>query len=350
MGEDGSSQVLYTLERDEAVVVDDLGNEARFVPPRQLVEHGLVSGVSVVVTVRSRAHGVLSAYSVRGQRFSAHDVDFAQAVADLLGRAIERRDLEEAQERLHQQERLAAVGQLAAGVAHDFNNIVSAVSLYTGLLEGRQHLDDAGREHLAAIRQQVERATILVWQILDFAHRSPLQLVGVELSSFLAGLGPIMRRTMPDNVDITVVDQGGPYVVHGDPTRLQQIFLNLVTNARDASVGPGQLTITLSLTESPPDFEPLNGPDDRRWVRVDVADTGCGMPPGVLNRAFEPFFTTKLLAGGTGLGLSQVHGLVSQHGGHILIDSSVEGGTTVSIWLRRIDPVRTSPEAGSALR
>ena len=347
-GEGGRSQARYTLESGDAVVVADLGNETRFVPPPQLLEHGLVSGVSVVVTVGGRGYGVLAAYSARAQRFSAGDVDFVQAVADLLGRAIERRDHDEAQQRLHQQERLAAVGQLAAGVAHDFNNIVSAVSLYTELLEWRQHFDDTGREHLGAIRQQVERATTLVWQILDFAHRSPLQSVNVELSSFLAGLGPILRRTMPDNVDITVVDQGGPYVVQGDPTRLQQIFLNLATNAKDAFVGPGQLTITLSLAETPPDFDPLDGPDDRRWVRVDVADTGRGMLPGVLARAFEPFFTTKPLAGGTGLGLSQVHGLVSQHGGHVSIDSSDGRGTTVSIWLPRADALVTTPETSSA--
>ena len=347
-GEGGRSQARYTLERGEAVVVADLGNETRFVPPPQLLEQGLVSGVSVVVTVRGRGHGVLAAYSARAQRFSASDVDFVQAVADLLGRAIERRDHDEAQERLHQQERLAAVGQLAAGVAHDFNNIVSAVSLYTELLEGRQLFDDAGREHLGAIRQQVERATTLIWQILDFAHRSPLQLVAVDLSSFLAELGPILRRTMPEDVDITVVHDGGPYVVQGDPTRLQQIFLNLATNARDAFVGPGQLTITLSLAETPPDFDPLDGPDDRTWVRVDVADTGRGMLPGVLARVFEPFFTTKPLAGGTGLGLSQVHGLVSQHGGHVSIDSSDERGTTVSIWLPRVDAVTTTPETISA--
>ena len=232
-----------------------------------------------------------------------------------------------------QRDRLAAVGQLAAGVAHDFNNIVTAVSLYAELLEEQPSLDADGRRHLGAMRQQLERAAALVWQILDFANRDRLHCVEVDLVSFLDELLPVLRRTLPDHVAITRHNDAGPYVVRADPTRLQQIFLNLATNAKHAFEGAGELSITLSVPGAPSgeafDDEGSVGP----WVRIDVGDTGSGMPTEVLERVFEPFFTTKPPGEGTGLGLAQVHGLVSQHEGHIEIDSSAATGTKVSIWL-----------------
>ncbi len=124
-------------------------------------------------------------------------------------------------------------------------------------------------------------------------------------------------------------------MVRADPTRLQQILLNLASNAKDAFEGAGELSITLSL-EGPPSAEAvaLERAVDEPWVRIDVVDTGRGIPTDVLGRVFEPFFTTKSPGEGTGLGLSQVHGLVSDHEGHIEIDSSAATGTRVSIWLR----------------
>ncbi len=324
----------YTLAVDEVVVVEDLSTESRFEPPAPLVAQGLVSGLSAIVTVTGRSYGVLAAYSRHRRQFSAEDVDFVQTVANLLGLAIERRRYEDISERLHSQERLAAVGQLAAGVAHDFNNIVAAISLYAELLEGQASLDDSGRAYVGAIRQQVERGAALVWQVLDFAQRSALEFSDVDLASFLEQLVPLLRRTVGEAVRLRVEHDGQPYLVRADTTRLQQIFMNLVSNADHAIDGPGEVNITLLRHGVDADgASPLDNPLRRPSVSLNIADTGAGMAADVLARAFEPFFTTKSPGQGTGLGLAQVHGLVVQHDGHIDAASHPGQGTRIRIWL-----------------
>jgi PAS domain S-box-containing protein len=337
----GGNQARYTLGVGEAVAVADLGTERRFVVP-QVADRRFGSGLSVIITVLGQPYGVLTAYGTEVRQYSSEDVNFVQATADVVGTALARRHHEQADQRSNQQDRLAAVGQLAAGVAHDFNNIVSAVGLYAELLDTGQSLDNAGREHLAAIRQQVERATSLIWQILDFAHRSPIEWGEVNLATFLGRLLPVMQRTFPDEVVVTLHQDEGPHLVRGDSTRLQQIFMNLATNARDAMGVRGQLRITLSRAGPRGGAGVPPGPAHDAWVLVEVVDTGPGMSPEVLGRLFEPFFTTKAVGEGTGLGMAQVHGLVGQHGGQIEVESSVGAGTKVSIWLPAID---ASPRA-----
>lgn len=329
------SQAWYAVGSREPVVVDDLRRETRFSPDALLLEHGLVSGVSVVITVGGAAFGVLTAHTAEHRRFSPDDVNFVQAVANVVAGAIERRRHEDLQERAHRQDRLAAVGRVAAGVAHDFNNIVSVISLYAELLESQRGLDDAGRTHLAAIGQQVDRALSLVWHVLDFAHRTPPRLVDVDLVSFLDDLVPTLARTLPDRVTLTLDCEGrGRHVVRADLTRLQQILLNLVGNARDAVDAVGEVRITV---------RGCGGSGERRCsgrlpscqphVRLEVVDDGCGMSPEVAGRVFEPFFTTKAPGRGTGLGLAQVQALVTDLGGDVGIDTAVGAGTTVGICL-----------------
>ena len=331
-----SEHAQFALDLGQPLVVPDLQLERRFGLSPHVMASGFVSSLSVVVMVQGRPHGVLIAYSTERRQFSAEEVNFAQTVSEVVATAIERLRYDEGQHRGHQQERLAAVGQLAAGVAHDFNNIVSAISLYAELIEGRQGLDSAGQGYLSAIRQQVDRGAQLVWQVLDFAHRVPLDRVEVDLVSFVNGLLPLLRRTLPTEVSVVVRADGGPCVARADPTRLQQILMNLVSNARDAIDGTGELAITISCGESS-SANAFAGP----WVRMEVADTGRGIPPEIVEQVFDPFFTTKPPGQGTGLGLSQVHGLVAQHEGHVEIDSSATG-TTVSVTLRAASPVAPS--------
>lgn len=239
------------------------------------------------------------------------------------------------------QERLAAMGHLAMGVAHDLDNILSAIGVYAELIGAQGHLDAHSRQHVGTICQQVDRAMSLVWQVLDFVHGRTLEQVDVDLSEFLVDLLPVLRRTSPDRILVTVRHDGNPCLVRGDPAQLQQIFMNLVTNARDAISGSGELSITVSRQRRAVDVPGGSRRRVRRlWVRVDVADTGCGIEPDVLAHAFEPFFTTKPPGKGTGLGLAQVHSLVAQHDGHVEIDSAPGRGTTVIIWL---------PPAGGAV-
>ncbi len=328
------SQLRYTIALGSSVVADDLANDHRFAPPPTLIDVGLVSGLCVLVRVSGSCHGVLATYSSQPRRFSAEDVNFVQAVANVVATAIERRRHEAAQDQLHRQARLAAVGQLAAGVAHDFNNIVAAISLYAELLETEPGLGEAGHSYVAVVRQQVERGASLVWQVLDFAHRSSLELVDIDLARLVERLVPLLRRTLPVPVTITVIHDGLPYWVRADTTRLQQIFMNLVSNANHAIDGVGRITISLFRHGVDGDqASPLDNPLRRPTVRVDIDDSGAGMAATVLTRAFEPFFTTKSPGQGTGLGLAQVHGLIAQHDGHIDVSSTPGIGTTVSFWL-----------------
>ena len=248
------------------------------------------------------------------------------------------------------QERLAAMGHLAMGVAHDLDNILSAIGIHAELIGAQEHLDDDSRQHVGTICQQVDRAISLVWQILDFVHGRSMEQVEVDLSEFLVDLLPVLRRTSPDRILVTVRRHGQPCLVRGDPAQLQQIFMNLASNARDAISGRGELTITISRQRRAVALDGSETRARRVWVRVDVTDTGCGITPEVLARAIEPFFTTKAPGKGTGLGLAQVHSLVSQHDGHLEIDSTPGRGTTVTIWLppadggaRRAGPKRRHP-------
>ncbi len=309
-------------------VVAEWRDETDLVPQSDLVERGLADRVSAVIAVNSLTYGVLEVHTTAGRRLSMGDVNFVHAVAASLGRTIERSERD-------QYQRLAAVGQIAAGVAHDFNNVVAAISLYADLLQSQPSLDDAGREQLGVIRQQAERATAMVWQVLDSARRRALDVVDVDLAAFLAELRRLLRRLLSSEVTIGVEDDGsGPFLVRADPTLLQQIFMNLAINANDAIVGPGEVHFRLFHDETTSARGVTSSiPVHRPWVRVEVADTGEGIPAGVLNRVFEPFFTTKAAGHGTGLGLPLVRSMVAEQKGHIDINSSEATGTTVRIWL-----------------
>lgn len=207
------SQAGYTLVADEPVVVEDLATEPRFTKPPLMVEHGVVSGVSVVIHGYDGPWGVLGTHTTRQRSFSGEDVNFVQAVANVLGAAVERRRHEEREERARQQEHLVAVGQRAAGMAHDLNNITRVIGFFVQLLESDQALDEAGHQRLASIREQLDAASSLVWQVLDCAHSGPAQPTEVDLSAFLGELLPVLHRGFPAGASIRLEhdDAATPY-------------------------------------------------------------------------------------------------------------------------------------------
>ncbi len=240
----------------------------------------------------------------------------------------------ENQVRIQMQERLATVGQLAAGIAHDFNNIMAAILVYTDLLSGDLSANPASRERLSIIREQVQRAASLIRQILDFSRRSVMEQSTLDLLPFLKELNKLLRRVLPETIRLELVCRPGVYLVNADPTRLQQVFMNLALNASDAMPEGGDLRFSmdsfqLKPGEPPPTADLPNGD----WVRIIVMDTGIGIPPEALPHIFEPFFTTKLAGQGTGLGLAQVYGIVKQHNGYIDVFSVASGGATFTIYL-----------------
>ncbi len=269
----------------------------------------------------------------------------------------------EARQRALQGERLAAVGQLAAGIAHDFNNILAVIALQARLALAAPDRAADVRARLATISGQAQRAADLVKQILDFGRQAVLERRPVALRPFLAEQIALLARTLPESIALELAGADDDCTVSADPTRLQQVVLNLALNARDAMPAGGRLRFALERVPAlPSDLQPPADEADEApaadeaaaWVRLTVTDTGAGISPAALARIFEPFFTTKGPGKGSGLGLSQIHGIVKQHGGEIGVSTQVGAGTTFTIYLPALaesaaaEPVVVADEAPAA--
>ncbi len=253
-------------------------------------------------------------------------------------------DERETQRRVQLQDRLAAVGQLAAGIAHDFNNIIGAIILYSEMVLQTPDLGEKNRERLTTIFQQAGRAATLTHQILDFSRRTVMDQAPMDLVSFLKETEKLLSRTLRENIQLKLNLSDTHCVINADPTRIQQIIMNLAFNAQDAMPKGGELCFDLSrirVLEAKP--APYRDMGTGSWIQLKVTDTGVGMPPEITQHIFEPFFTTKDPGAGSGLGLAQVYGIVKQHGGYIDVESHVGQGTTFDIYFPALEvPVEQS--------
>jgi len=265
---------------------------------------------------------------------ASHVIQVLESVMDITERVRSEEKREQMEQQLHRQERLAAVGQLAGGIAHDFNNMLTVIMLYAHQLLRQEQPDARTVSAAETIIKESKRATKLVGQILDFSRRSPLEISPLDLGPFIKEAVHILERTLPESIQLHLDVGAEEYVVKGDPTRIQQVLMNLVVNARDAMPEGGDLRIELAGIElRPGDASPVIEMAPGEWIRLSVSDTGTGIPPHVLDHIFEPFFTTKEPGKGTGLGLAQVYGIVAQHGGHIGVETQVGQGTTFRVYL-----------------
>ena len=243
------------------------------------------------------------------------------------------------QEQLHQSQKMEAIGQLTGGVAHDFNNLLTVILGNLDTLS--QQLPNEQVRWRRSVEQALraaERAAGLTQQLLAFARRQPLKPKPVEINRLLASWTDMIRRTLPESINIRRVEDDCAGIVEVDANQLESALLNLVVNARDAMPNGGTLTVeTNTATFSPTDVQLVPDFNAGDYVVICVTDTGMGMTQEVLERAFDPFFTTKPLGQGTGLGLSQVFGFVKQSGGHIKIYSRPGHGTTIKMYLPRVE-------------
>ncbi len=252
----------------------------------------------------------------------------------------------EIEQRTRQQERLVAVGQLAAGVAHDFNNIMATIVLYAQMMSRMEDLPARSREQLAMIDSQAKQASELIQQILDFSRRSVLERKPLDLMPLLKEQVKLLERTLPENIQVDLTYGHGEYTVNADPTRIQQVVMNLAVNARDAMPEGGTLSIGLErITVERSKLAPLPDMEAGDWIQLTVTDTGKGISADALSHIFEPFFTTKGPGRGSGLGLAQVHGIVKQHDGHIDVESRMDQGTTFTIYLPAMPVQPPKPHA-----
>ncbi|MCB0196529.1 MAG: response regulator [Anaerolineae bacterium] len=243
--------------------------------------------------------------------------------------------LEEAQSKLIHQERLAVVGQLAAGIAHDFNNILTTVLGNIELIEMSVETPSSIKKQVQAINLASKRAASLIRQILDFSQKTIQKKEPIDLVPFFRELMQFLRPVIPENIEIAFKAERAQYWIEADYTQLQQLFANLIINAKDAMPEGGKLTINLfrvndtEVDKSLADIDPHSA---KMWFCATVHDTGHGISDEHISRIYEPFFTTKDVGKGEGLGLAQVYGIVQQHHWNIEVDSQKNQGTTFAVY------------------
>lgn len=236
--------------------------------------------------------------------------------------------LDDAQRTILQMQKLEALGRLAGGVAHDFNNALVVILGYADMLRNRAHSPQDLQSGLDEIITAGNHAAGLTRQLLSFGRRSVSLPRALSIAQLFSEVEGMLRRVLPENIHLTLSTEPGLPAVFADPGELQQVLLNLCTNARDAMPEGGALTLNARSIES----RALSDLPPGNWVVIDVRDTGCGMDEHTRSRAFEPFFTTKGERG-TGLGLSMVYGIIGQSGGHVLVDSEPGKGALFKLLL-----------------
>ncbi|OHC83091.1 MAG: hybrid sensor histidine kinase/response regulator, partial [Rhodospirillales bacterium RIFCSPLOWO2_12_FULL_67_15] len=233
-----------------------------------------------------------------------------------------------------QAQKMQAMGQLAGGIAHDFNNLLTAMIGFSDLLLARHGAGDPSFADIMQIKQNANRATNLVRQLLAFSRKQTLAPVVLDVTESLADLSHLLGRLLGAKVELRLEHGRNLAAVLVDRGQFDQVIINLAVNARDAMPGGGTLAIRTAMVE-------IAAPTQRgheliapgRYVGIEIADTGAGIPKENLSRIFEPFFSTKEVGAGTGLGLSTVYGIVHQTGGYIFVESAVGEGTTFTIYL-----------------
>jgi signal transduction histidine kinase/CheY-like chemotaxis protein len=263
----------------------------------------------------------------------------------------ERKQLEA---QFHQSQKMEVIGQLAGGVAHDFNNILAVIQGYSDLLKTDGSLSPAQSDYSGQIGMAAQRGAALTRQLLLLGQKETMQPRDIDLNQSINDVTKLLRRTLGENIELQFKFAMVPVFIHADAGMMDQILINLTVNSRDAMHGGGKLSIETSAVE----FDALSAaqsPPARpgSFACLSVRDNGCGIAPEVLPRIFEPFFTTKGTGKGTGLGLATVFRIVQQHQGWINVHSEGGNGTTFKIYLPRlavISPQKLEQPALTTLR
>jgi signal transduction histidine kinase len=293
------------------------------------VDHGVVSGVSVAISGQGRAFGVLGAHTTHQRSFSGDEVQFMLGVAAVLAMAIER---ERTESQLRQAQKMESVGQLAAGVAHDFNNMLTVIQGHSGMLLAKNNLTPEVSEAAQAIYFAAERAAGLTRQLLVFSRKNVMQPRLLDLREVVSNMSKMLQRLLGETITLRFQAPTEVPLVEADQGMVEQVLMNLAVNSRDAMPKGGHLIISVNpVTVSEAYCQTHQEARPGSFVCLRVVDTGCGMDQETLAHVFEPFFTTKEIGKGTGLGLATVYGIIKQHDGWVDVSSEVGKGTTFNL-------------------
>jgi PAS domain S-box-containing protein len=279
--------------------------------------------------------------------YGGHAYNLARA-RDISERRQAEQEEAKLRQHLHQAQKMEAIGQLAGGVAHDFNNILGIINGYSEILLSERDLKESQRASLGEILAAGQRAASLTRQLLAFSRKLVLQPKVLNLSSVIEGFEKMLRRLIGDEIEIRTVLAPNLIPVSADPNQIEQVLLNFCINARDAMPEGGRITIETANLElddamAAQQFSLTPG----RYVTVSVSDTGIGMDHETQSHIFEPFFTTKGPEHGTGLGLATVYGIIQQSGGHVMVDSVPGQGATFRVYLPAVNQETKEREQSS---
>jgi PAS domain S-box-containing protein len=322
-------------------------NISLLLPPREAA-NGLPDESSEILEKIARGEGIEHRESARVTKDRRRlDVSISvsplrDAKGDVIGASAIGRDITDqkrTETQLHQSQKMEAIGRLAGGVAHDFNNILGIINACTEFL--RDRIEPAAESSIAEssiyvenIKKAIERGSALTRQLLAFSRSSTIQPRLLDLNERLKDVSKLLRPLMGDDVEVLIVSRSPSAVVEADPGQLDQIVVNLAVNARDAMPRGGKFILETATAKFDEAFaEQRQAMPAGKYVVLAISDTGNGMDEATVSRIFEPFFTTKEAGKGTGLGLATVYGIVKQSAGHILVYSEPGHGTTFKIYL-----------------
>jgi len=288
-------------------------------PPSYEVEFRMRHKLGHYVDILSRAFAL---HSARGE------------VVRMVGTHVDVTEMKKLEAQCRQTQKMEAVGQLAGGVAHDFNNILSIISGYTHLILEQVGAASPVRNYVEQIAKAGNRAAVLTKSLLAYSRKQPVALAVIDLGEVVRGLEPFFRKLIREDLELEINCSAAPLKILADRGQLEQVLMNLVTNARDAMPNSGRLSLETAAVTLDRAFIDSHGYGKKgAYASFSIADNGSGMDQETQSHIFEPFFTTKEQGKGTGLGLSMAYGIVKKHDGFIEVQSEPGTGTTVSIYL-----------------
>jgi two-component system, cell cycle sensor histidine kinase and response regulator CckA len=317
-------------EKSEPLWLPDVSCNKLFCRMGAAAKAGLHTGFGFPLRFRGDFLGVLAFFGSEAREPEKDVMQMFATMSNFIGASLERRKLED---QLRHSQKMEAVGQLAGGVAHDFNNMLAVISGFVEILQLGKSFDGDTAACLGQIANAAKRATNLTRQLLTFSRKHVMQSKPLDVNQVINSISKLLRRIIGEDLKLEINHSPGPAIIEADEDMIGQILMNLAVNSRDAMPKGGKLSIrteSVTLTEAASEANPRARAGE--FIRLTVTDTGCGISPGVLPHIFEPFFTTKGMGKGTGLGLSTVYGIVQQHKGWIDVESQTDLGTAFRIY------------------